>query len=451
MRFNPNRLANLPLATRQGVPEKRWQVASWQVAAPSPLVVRFQAASPKEVAANVQSALTDTLLVSNIRAMRFILFVLLMAVCPLVLWGQMPPAQVILAPVQQRNLTLERSLVASVEPVTRVKVAAEQDGLVQRRHFDEGQKVEQGAVLVELDRQLLEADLEAATAAVAAAKAAVRGTEAELTNAEEELSRLRQLRQGSATTVKEVRDAQTRQLALTSLLLQHQAEVRRNEALQRRISTALAKMIVRSPISGVVVKRWVEQGEWVQQGATVAEMLQLNPLFIRVNVPGRLVGELKQGQQVQLILESEGRQISGTLEQILPEGDPASRTFPVKIQVGNADGRILPGLYARVSLEILSGDNAYVVPRDAVVTEGASSHVVAMREGKAQIVPVKLGAFTGSVVAIEGELRPEDQLVVRGNEALRGGEVLIPMNSGLQAPPQTEPAGETPAPSTAAN
>jgi multidrug efflux pump subunit AcrA (membrane-fusion protein) len=133
-----------------------------------------------------------------------------------------------------------------------------------------------------------------------------------------------------------------------------------------------------------------------------------------------------------------GEVFVGKVDQILPEADPGSRTFQVKLLVPNPQGKVRPGFFARATL-VSKSETQLVVPKDAVVARGTNAHVVAAREGKAVIVPVKRGASEGSMIAVVGELTEKDQVVTRGNEALRGGEPLM-----LPPPaPATAPASTT--------
>ncbi len=348
--------------------------------------------------------------------------------------GQMGPAAVVVAPVEQRALELTRPLVASVEPVTRATLAAEEGGLVLERTFDEGQRVERGALLVRLDTDLLEARKAAAEAAVRSAEAAVKQAEAELTNARLELERLQGLRQTQIATEKEVRDAQMVVDVNAARVVAREAEVALRQAEVSVLALQIAKSQVRSPFEGVVSQRHVEVGQWVRQGEAVADVVQLDPLFVRVNVPESVIPQLQSRGEATVTIDALGGEtFTARVDQILPQADPNTRTFAVKLLLDNPEMRVRPGFFARVTLLSRLIPDAVVVPKNAVVTQGKESRVVLAVEDQAQIVPVVLVGSDGERYAIkplQGEIKPGDQVVIRGNEALRPGAPLQILNAG---------------------
>jgi membrane fusion protein (multidrug efflux system) len=336
------------------------------------------------------------------------------------------PAPVVVAPVERRALELTRPLVATVEPVTTTKLAAEEGGLILSRSFDEGQRVEQGATLVKMDTALLEARKAAAEAAVRAAEAAINQSRAEWTNAQAELERLKGLRQTQIATEKEVRDAQMAVDVNVARLAAREAEVAAQKAQVDVLALQIAKSQTRSPFAGVVSKRHVEVGQWVQQGDPVADLVQLDPLFVRVNVPESVIAQLKGGDEARVTVDAMGHaEFSATVEQILPEADPATRTFTVKLLLPNPDFKVRPGFFARAVMVGPTADDMLAVPKDAVVTQGKQSHVVVVRENKAAIVPVERGASDTRYTLVKGALKLEDKVVTRGNETLMPGQDVV--------------------------
>jgi membrane fusion protein (multidrug efflux system) len=341
--------------------------------------------------------------------------------------GQMGgPAPVVVAPVERRALELTRPLVATVEPVMSTKLAAEEGGLVLSRAFDEGQRVERGAVLVKMDTALLEARKAAAEAAVRAAEAAINQSKAELANTRAELERLQGLRQTQIATEKEVRDAQMAVDVNLARLAAREAEVASQKAQVDVLALQIEKSQTRSPFAGVISRRHVEVGQWVQQGDPVADLVQLDPLFVRVNVPESVIAQLQSGQEAKVRVDAlEDAEFAARVEQILPEADPATRTFTVKLLLANPQFKVRPGFFARAVLVGEAPGDALAVPKDAVVTQGARSHVVAVRGGKAAIVPVERGASDARYTLVRGDLKADDKVVTRGNETLAPGQDVV--------------------------
>src|SRR5687767_8477071 len=139
---------------------------------------------------------------------RLVVSLLAVVLAPAVCAAQMGPTSVTVSHVQKRQVALTSPLVASVEPVTRTTLAAEQGGLVAERLFDEGQVVQAGQVLVKMKTDLLEAEFATAEAARASAEATVTRSQAQLENATNKLARMVRISE-TAASGEELRDAAT--------------------------------------------------------------------------------------------------------------------------------------------------------------------------------------------------------------------------------------------------
>jgi membrane fusion protein (multidrug efflux system) len=348
--------------------------------------------------------------------------------------AQMGPKQVHVAPVEARQVELTRDLVGTAEPVIKALLAAEQGGLVSERLVDEGQRIEKGVVLGRLDIDLLKAELAAAEAAHRSAQAAVKQAKAELTNRQREAKRLGTLYERKDASEKEYRDAITAVEVAEAVIQEREAQAAQREAQVRRLALMIEKSEMRAPVTGVITKRYIEAGQWIEQGDPVVEVVQLDPLFVRFNVPEALIHRVRKGDEARLRFDAMGgAEMVGKVEQIIPQADMASRTFTVKVLLPNADQAVMPGYFARVSVISKSEAPVNVVPRDAVMHRGGKSYVAVLRDGQAAIVPVEVGGPAGNGLVVQGELKAGEMVVTRGNEELRGGEQLIPLN--LQPPP----------------
>lgn len=361
---------------------------------------------------------------------------------PIMCLAQQGPVAVDVAPVQRRAVELTQPLVAAVEPVTRSTLAAELPGLVSERLFEEGQLLKKGAVLARMKTDLLQAQLNAAEAGRATARANVAVAQAEAENAKTELARNRQLQESNVGSDKELREAATAVRVADSTVKAMAAAVDEKKAEVDRLKLMIAKGQVHTPVPGVVSKRHVEVGQWVKEGDPIADIVQLDPLWVRVNVPEGVIARLSKGDEARIIIDALGGEtLTGKVDQILPEADPASRTFQVKLLLPNADGKVRPGFFARATL-LSKSKRQLVVPKDAVVQRGPAAHVIAARGGKAVLVPVKRGAAEGEMIAVTGELTEKDQVVTHGNEQLRGGEdLLLPGPPPGVDPPPAASAG----------
>jgi len=358
--------------------------------------------------------------------------------------AQMGPSAVVVAPVEERPLQLTQPLVASIEAVTRSRLAAEQGGLVVERNFDDGQPVEKGQVLAKLKTDVLEAQLASAKAAVSSADASVAKAEAEVANARAKADRARKLYESNALGGEELRDAETAEKVKEADVALQKAVVLEKQAEVDRLQLLIRQSIVIAPIHGVVSKRHVETGQWIEQGAAVADVVWLDPLHVRVNVPESVMPQLKATDQAAVQVDAlPGQTFTAVVDQVMPEADPASRSFIVKLKLANPGGKLRPGFFARATLQSMTGATLQV-PKDAVVQRGPAAHVVVAREGKAVIVPVVRTGASNDRIAVQpapGQtLTGKDMVVTRGNEGLRGGEQLMVVGTAPGGPPASAPA-----------
>lgn len=360
----------------------------------------------------------------------------------------MGPSQVMVGTVQQKSMLRTQPLVASVEPVTRSVLAAEQAGLVAERSFDEGQAIEKGKLLVKTNIDLILIQRAVLVAQKGAAAAMLDRARAEAEYAAGELARLRKIGESRAVSEKDIQEAVKADKVARADVLMRQAELAEKNASLEQLELTIKKSQTHMPLGGVIARRHVEVGQWIKQGDPVAEIVQLDPLFVRIWVPEDVIATVKEGDEAVVTFDALGRRsFTGKVAQILPEADPNSRTFPVKLLLENPKLEIHPGFFARAMLVSKTAESAVVVPKDAVVTQNEKSHVVAVRDGKAVLVPVERGLGQGDLMAVKGDLKEGESVVIRGNEALRGGEPLMVLNAP-GGPPGAPPGGPPNGPST---
>lgn len=348
------------------------------------------------------------------------------------------PASVVVAPVERKPITVASRLVGTVEPMMRSTVAAEQAALLQERHFDEGQTLEKGALLAKLDDSLL-------TRRLASTEAALRSSQAQLQRArllEQNFSRERDritgLYEQSVATEKEYYDAINEHERAQASIAVEEATVAERQAAVDELKIQIEKTSVVAPFAGVVNRRYVEVGQWVRQGDPVAELVALDPLYVRTGVPEGVLARLKPGTTARFSVDAlGGREFEAQVAEILPVADPESRTFAVRLRVENPERVLRPGMFARVTFT-QRDDTWLVVPKDGIVRVRGQPMVILAVNGMARGVPVTLGAGDATSQAVRSEgLKENDQVITRGNEGLMDG-----MPVQVQQPPG--PPGGTP-------
>lgn len=379
-------------------------------------------------------------------------------------------AAVITAEVLERSVMSEANYVANVFPHRRAVIGSAVDGRVEEYPIDAGQPVQAGDTLtmirtatikIELAGALAERDLRQAeldelengslAEEIALAEAQMTAAEAAAQYSLSRFERAEKLfRDNAGLSKEEFEAARSEALRATATLEQarNQLKLVRDGPRPEKIAQAKARLemqkqvvagiedriqkyTLRAPFDGFVSQEQTEVGAWVSQGDAVAEVIEIDPVEVVVNVPEASIPFVKVGEHCQVRIEAlPTRSFEGVIASILPEGDSRARSFPVKIRVPNPlvddQDRLLPGMLARVALPAGKTELSLLVPKDALNLAGDTSTLMKVVGDKVVPVMVRKGASFGGLIQVfpadPAELAAGDQVVVRGNERLRPGQ-----------------------------
>lgn len=220
---------------------------------------------------------------------------------------------------------------------SRSEVAPKMPGRVAAVYVDEGSRVSRGQTLLTMETDYARLAIQGAEADLARAKAA----EAE---ARRELDRKKGLL--STESIPQATFDRAQAALDQAVAAQRSAEVALATARQR-----LADSVMRSPMTGVVSERRTDVGEHLGEAGVAFVIVQTAPLRLRFSVPERFLGEFKTGQEVAARVDPyPGEVFRGRIKTVGGVIDPATRTFFAEAEFPNADGRLRPGLFARVDL-----------------------------------------------------------------------------------------------------
>lgn len=325
---------------------------------------------------------------------------------------QVKKSPVRVAPVEIKPVAEQISLVGTTEAVAESTIASEVAGVVEHFPVREGDYVRKGDLLVQLRITYRKLRLKGA-------RASRERTLASLKNAEKELNRVSKLREANSVSEKAYDDALYNHRALSQELLRNEVEI---EQLQYDIDQTR----VAAPFSGFVAREHTQVGEWISAGGPVVTLIDLGSVRITVDVPERYIVKMTPAGQADVrIAALSDERLSGDITGILPQGNPDARTFPVRVTVANPGLKIKSSMEASVTFNLADRKDAMLVPKDAIVTSGARRHVVTVVDGLAMPVGVKIAGYYGSSVAVEGNLKAGDTVVIRGNERLRPGQAVL--------------------------
>lgn len=330
--------------------------------------------------------------------------------------------------VQAREVAYSVSAVGTVSAFETVQITARVPGVVERVRFAEGDQVQQGQVLIEVEPQRYEL-------AVRSARAVLEKARAVHAEARAGLERRTSANAATPGLVREEEIEQFRARASQAAADEASARVALEQA-----ELNLRDAFVRAPIAGVIETRTVQTGQYVQAGSELASVLRKEPLLLRFQVPADEAQRLQAGQTARFRVRGRQEPYTATIQLVSGQADPASRLVPVTAQIPPEAARELrAGTFAQVNVQVGSPSQAPVIPQSAVRPSERGFLAYVVEDGKARERSVQLGLRTpeGLVEVLEG-VQPGDELVVRGAEALRDG---VPVKVTQETPtPAAAPA-----------
>jgi len=362
------------------------------------------------------------------------------------------PAAVEVAPIVQQRLPDVINVVGTIRPARRSLVGNEVPGLVEQLPVRQGDSLQAGQLICQLDKTRLKLQQQQLVAQMAAQDAVIEELEAATDQATADKKRIDRLFESGAAMEKEYRDITT---AYTTAVRRLAAARFRREALQAeagQLADQVAKTAIKSPFGGYVVALHTEVGQWLAQGSPVLEMLDLSTVLVRVDAPSAVLPYAREQQPCTVTVDALDRTFNGRIKHVIRQVDELARTVPIEIELANDQQMLAAGMFARADVPAGPTTDRLLVSRDAVAQQGEVRMVYVIRSRPAEAqntqpqspssktnqppsetaskstqssqeiseaVPVLVrlvGEYEGGV-AIEGDgLSPGDRVVVRGNE-----------------------------------
>lgn len=367
-----------------------------------------------------------------------------------------PPANVVVDAVRDETVEVWRQVTGEVLSLRRSRLAAEEPGVVTLLDVLEGDRVEAGEVIARLDTTLAEIAVEAARADVQAREGEIAQVTVELGRSERDLARFSQLSRLDASNETELDRAQTEVLRLKAQLQRTQADLLAAQVRVRDAQERVADMTIRAPFRGHVTRKSTEIGQWLARGDPVVELTSLDEIEARLDVPERFLGRLREGEtRVRVIIDamrehspddptrSTPHEELALVTRIVPDADPLTRQFVVRVPISNASGAGRPGM--SVVGFVPEGEIAreLTIHRDAILRDDAGEFVFMDAGGQALAVRIRTKFVLGERVAIApGQLRAGSRVVVEGNERLFATQPLVVVNDrSLDRAPEASSGG----------
>lgn len=380
--------------------------------------------------------------------------------------GGMPAPKVLVTAARADVVAEPRSFVGTVKPIRRSLVGSAAAGRVEEYLINEGDRVQAGQPIAALRRGIIKAEVDAARATLVMRQAELAEMEksyqdevdqaqAKLANAEAEYhfragklqrskalgtSVSRELYEEDSTLAAKAEASVHEHRAAVRMLTQGARQMKTEQARARmsaqqadlqRLEEQFERHTMKAPFNGWVSAEHTEIGQWVMQGDPVAEIVELNEVDVEIPVVEDFIGNLHTSVEGPVEIPAlPNERFVGRVAMINPQADSRAHTFPVKIRVQNRlenDQPLLKaGMFARVTLSVGKPTPCVLVPKDSVVLGGPSPMVLAAvttpEKTVVRPVPVTLGPAQGTWIAVFGDLKEGDQVIVEGNERVRPGQ-----------------------------
>jgi len=281
-----------------------------------------------------------------------------------------------------------------------IDLKSELRGKVVGIHFEDGQSVQAGDLILSIDADELRAELESVREQLALANLTA--------------DRLQNLFERGSVTASERDDAVS------------QRDVLRAE--ERRLASRLAKMRIEAPFAGTLGLREISMGDLIETDTLITTLQTVTNLRVDFSVPERYRALFEPGLELSLHAAGYREPFTAVVRAISPRVDVATRTITVRADVANPERKLLPGNYAQVEL-VTRTDAALLVPTVAVLQSLESVSVFTVEDGVAVRREVQTGHRSNAQIEILNGLQPGDEVITSGIQSVRDGQSVRVQNA----------------------
>ncbi|MES2193589.1 MAG: efflux RND transporter periplasmic adaptor subunit [Pseudomonadota bacterium] len=321
-----------------------------------------------------------------------------------------PPQTVAAQTARMQTWQPSMKLVGELRASKGADLALQVSGIVQSLTFESGDTVQAGAALLQLvaDDQISKLDSLNATA---------------------ELNALTLKRDIEQFKIKAVSQA---------TVDNDEANLKNSRALVAQQQALVAQYSLTAPFTGRLGIRNVDLGQYLSAGTAIVTLQALDPLFADFYMPQQHFGRLQVGQPVNLQVDAYPEQVfAGTVSAINAKVETGSRNVKVRAVFKNPKGRLVPGMFAKVALDIDAAEQFVTLPQTAIVANPYGSTVFVLDKGAdgtglvARETFVKMGQARGDFIAVVSGLKEGEMVVVAGQIKLRNGTPVVIDNSHI--------------------
>ena len=353
---------------------------------------------------------------------------------------------------QASEISMEQtvSVTGTLAAYDQATVSAKVPGRMKSIAVDLGSVMKQGQVIAQIEQQDYQLRLQQAEAGLAQARArvglspegkddridpeatgTVRQAKAMLDDARLKLERAQSLVQRGVIAKAQLDGADAEHKVALSRYQDAIEEIRNRQAVvvQRRSELEIARQqladsTIYAPFDGVVQEKRASIGEYLSAASPIVNVVRMDPLRLRAEVPERDARNVKAGQEVRVTLEGDPNVYAGKIARISPTITAQNRVLIVEAEVHN-NGQLRPGSFARAEIVSAGGSSALAVPSNAVVSFAGIDKVILVQDGKAVERPVTLGRRTAEWTEVLSGVKAGDAIVINPGNLQSGQPVVI--------------------------
>lgn len=329
-----------------------------------------------------------------------------------------------------------------LESRRQARIGAQAAGRIDAIFFEEGNRVNKGEVLAELEHKDLDASIAAASATVARAKSALAEQEIAIELALADKTRAEKLWDSNSIAESEYDQARFAYRTAVARKESMEADIVLAEAQQQQAEQLRENMFIRAPFDGSVISKDAEVGESILPGGmgggsgrgSVATIADLEHLEIECDVQEDFISRVTEGQEAEIAIDAvQDKKYHGTVRKIIPMGDRARATIKVKVQINDADELLFPEMAGTVFFlptaeELVTSDEPRIFcPSSAVETDEQNHQFVwvADSEKRAKKIAVKAGIDRDGRTEIMDGLTGRERVIVNPQELQDGMPLSI--------------------------
>ncbi|HLY11083.1 MAG TPA: efflux RND transporter periplasmic adaptor subunit [Planctomycetota bacterium] len=331
----------------------------------------------------------------------------------------------------EQTLTLPGSTLADQQTPLYARV----NGYLKSFAFDLGDTVKKGQLVAEIDSPEVDQQLRQARATLGVAQAALLQAQANQELAKVASDRWAGLVKEKAVSQQEADEKRLTLAAREADVEAARAAIKAQEANVKRLEELSSFKQILAPFDGVITARNVEIGTLVSEGSPTGArelflMVQERTLRLHVMVPEPFAPSIHEGMEAPLAFGAwPGSTFTGKVSRMSGAIDPASRTRLVELLVPNADGRLLPGMYAQVTFSLHRQGQPLLMPSNALLIRPEGTLVALVRkDGAVHYQKVQVGRDFGTEIEIVSGLEEGDTVMSNPGTVIREGQKVEPQS-----------------------